>query len=258
MRTRTRKFIRNLINSLRRLFKLDKNLVINKYEVALFPKDFFASDLNLLLQELKKIDVFTDGVNTLIPIPNNAPREIPRLLLRSKDTTIGCNISFEKINIFWLNTKEKVSFTKSTSELNSIVDKISSILLSHTPTKKVRRVGFIKEYYYETEEPVKIISGKTIYDSVSDNLKDFILQFTYKLGDLNSYSDCNEVVIINSNAVKQIDKKKVLMITHDINTIQTQDISWGIQDIRDFITETNAKSDKENLVERFLVQNAES
>ncbi len=228
-------------------------LIINKYEVAIFPKDFYVSDLNSLMQEFKKIDVFANGVNTIIPLPPNAPREIPRLLLSSKDKLIGCNVTFDKINVYWLNSNEKANFSKPVAEITSLINTISQTIFSHTGTRRAKRIGFIKEYYIETDEPVGIVKGKTVSDTIASDLKDFILQLTFKLENLSSYSNCNEVVILNSGGMKQTEKKKVLMLTHDINTIQTEEVNWDSQQISQFITEAYSKSDKKSLKERFFV-----
>ncbi len=228
------------------------NLVINKYEVALFPRDFYASDLNTLLLELKTINAFKNGVNTLIPIPPDVPREIPRLILRSKDQSIGCNISFDKANLFWLNTKEKDDYSQTIDTIKKLTNQVGSVLMKHTPTKKVWRVGFIKEYYLESEATA-LIKGKTLVENLGNNLKDYLLQFTYKLENMTIHNNCNEVVIINSNAIKLTDKKKVVMLTHDINTVPTPPIDWDLNQIADFISEANDNSKPEELKARFFI-----
>ena len=205
-----------------------------------------------MLEEIKQnVKVFNDGINTIIPVPNDAPRDIPRILLRSKDSSIGCNISFNKINIFWLNTKEKTIFKIPIIDIQNLTEKLSSIILPLTPIKKVKRVGYINEFFYESENPVRLIEGKTIYKRVTKKLKDFAFRFTYKL-ELKIHLNCNKVITINSRGKKQTEEKKVIMLMDDINTSQRDDVNWGIQEIKNFIKEADKKIDKSVLMKSFF------
>ncbi len=230
---------------------MDKNLVINKYEVALFPKDFYIGDLSLLFDEAKKIPIFADGTNITIPLPPDAPREIPRVLLKSKDDSVVCNIGFDKANIFWINKKDSFTFKKNLPEILESVKKLSDIILSHTPTHKFKRIGYIKEYYYESDTPVSLIIGKTIYKEITSKLREVFFQLTYDRN-LKIYNDCNEVIFINSNAKKETDGKKVIVITSDINTIPSRDVNMDGKDIENFIKEADTLSDKKDLCDRFF------
>ena len=233
---------------------MENDLVINKYEVALFPKDFSTSDFNSLLEEIKKsLVMFADGFNTVIPVPLDAPREIPRILLRSKDNVIACNISLEKVNISWFNRKEIPGFTKSITEINSDIEKLSEILLLHTPTRRMKRVGYIKEYYLVSENPVEVLPNSNIGSKVKENLREFIFQLTYDFS-MSMYSNCNKVIILGKGKKQTGEKENVLMLTSDINTLQTKDVSWTTEDIKKFITEADKNSNKNDLYELFLKQ----
>ena len=231
-----------------------KKLIVNKYEIVLFPKDFYVSDISSLLEESKKIDIFSDGANSIIPLPPNAPREIPRILLRSKDSSIQCNIGFDKVNIVWVNSKESEGFKKSLADILNLTVELSEVLFPHIPTHTVKRIGYIQEFFAAYEKPLDIISETVLGGEVKTDLKEFTCQLLYGL-QLETYSECNQVFTLATGKKQTGEKENVLMLTNDINTLQTKDVNWKIEEIKKFITEVNRKSDKKDLGARFLKQN---
>jgi hypothetical protein len=232
---------------------MNENFFINKYEVALFPNDFVHSDFNALLEEIKKSLPEFDGLNIVVPVPSNAPKEMPRLILKSKNGILACNVSLEKTSIAWLNKKQTRKFKRPISEIQSTIIKLSDILLHHTPTYKMKRVGFIKEFVLETDEPVILVTGRTIYKKIAKNLRNYNFGFTYNLT-LKAWQNCNEVITIG-DAKKEKGKERALMVMDDINTFQEDDVNWGTENIKQFLQEADGKIDVNSLFKRFLKQN---
>ncbi|MDP2671651.1 MAG: hypothetical protein Q8P13_04320 [bacterium] len=225
----------------------ERNLVINKYEVALFPKDFYISDLNILLEEIRDgVDVFSDGNNIILPIPSTAPREIPRLLLRSKDNSVACNLSFDKINIQWINQTEISSFSLPLDKIQDLVGKLSDIIFHHSPSQnKMKRVGYIKEIFFLSQNPTKDISETVFKERLTENLRTFLFNLTFNLT-LNNI-DCNQVVTIGDGIKNVGNKGKVIMLMKDINTRQDKDMNWDSEKIKTFIQEADNKLDKKDM-----------
>ena len=66
----------------------------------------------LLLKIKEELGDLFDENPTIIPIPNDAPSEIPRIILNNKNASLSCNISLSKIELSSLFQKEKVAITK--------------------------------------------------------------------------------------------------------------------------------------------------
>lgn len=228
-------------------------LIVSKYEVALFPKDFYSSDFNELLEEIKVGISDFDGTNIVIPVPKDAPREIFRLILKSKDNGIECSISLEKISISWRNLDEKNEFNKTLDEIKSLVERLATIILNHTSTKKMARIGYIKEFFYVSEKPIDLLSGKTVFVKIAKGVRNFFFQFTYDL-ELGIWERCNEVITIGSGKKTTTVGKKstALMLMDDINTFQGDDVKWGIGKVKEFIDEADEKIKESDLLSRFL------
>jgi hypothetical protein len=226
---------------------MGKDIIINKYEVALFPKDFYISDLDILLEELKEeVDIFSEGNTVKIPIPTDAPRDIPRLILRSKNNSIVCNFGFDKVNIVWLNLRELSSFSVSIGEIQRIIEKLSNVILRHTPPpSKMKRIGYIKEIFFLSTTPSKEISRTIFKEKLIENLKSFIFRLSYsiKLEQL----ECNDVTSIGDGIKHTGDKEKVIMVMKDINTLPNTDMSWNATQIKKFISNVDAILEKNDI-----------
>ncbi len=249
IRQKTGKSPQELVLSfLAKLRKMD--LFINRYEIVLFPKDFYTTSFNSLLTEITESIQEFDGINIVIPTPSDAPREIPRILLRSKNNILTCNLSMDRVNIAWLNSHDDVKFEQSISNIKIIVEKLSNILLSYTKTKTVKRVGYIKELYYPADRAISVITNSTLHKKVVKDLKTFLLRFSYEKK-LKSWPNCNEIVIV-SDATTGKDKRKVILVTADINTHQDDDVEWETDKVLDFIEEANTEIRNKDLINRFI------
>ncbi len=110
----------------------------------------YVSDLDDLKRDLEnQVHAFTDCEFLVIPIPREAPRDIPRISISSKDKSIICNISFDKINIQWVNRPETSEYSISETNLYKTTKELSDVILRYTSQKgKIRRVGYIKEIFF--------------------------------------------------------------------------------------------------------------
>lgn len=222
---------------------LNSELIINKYEVVLFPNDFYTSDMNSFFEELKKelVDIF-DGNNILFPFFPNVPRDIPLIVLKSKNNSISCNFSLNKVDFFWLNLKEEADFLTPVKDIEKVIKKITSILFRYTK-KKIKRVGFIKEVFFESQNPAKAISNIILKEKLTNKMNSYFIRLGYNFSFDGISLPCNEIITV-SDGVKQTGTKgKVVIFSKDINTSQKDDANWGLTEIMTFIK----KSDEEKL-----------
>lgn len=225
-------------------------LYVNKYEVALFPQNFIVEDLNSFLEEIKKeLTIFSDGNNIILPLPKNAPSDIPRILLKSKDNSVACNLGFEKINISWFNLAESYKFPVQVNKIKEIVETLSDIIFRHTaPDSKMKRVGYIKEIFFITENPTKEIENKVD----TKKLRNFLFRLTYDFKLKNIPNPCNKVIVAVDGVKQTGRKEKVIILQSDINTLQTERINWETQKIKEFIEEADKESSNNAIYYQFF------
>ena len=77
------------------------NFKVQKIQLTLFPKNFNLVDKIKVANDLKvKMEGLFNGKSTILPLPIDAPLEIPRIILQSKDNFFGCNIAIPRIDFF--------------------------------------------------------------------------------------------------------------------------------------------------------------
>jgi len=88
-----------------------------------------------------------DGDPIVLPIPNDAPPEIPRIILKNKSESYSLNISQNRIDLFFNEKSLKNNLpTRELSDVNQeFLDKTNLIIRSilKTSPTRVARLGFI-------------------------------------------------------------------------------------------------------------------
>ncbi len=88
---------------------LESNLT--RLQAVLFIKSLDLSNplsLAVFLKEDKGLPF--DGPETVLPVPADAPLEIPRIILKSSDGVFNCNVSANRIDLFFNETgQSKIS-----------------------------------------------------------------------------------------------------------------------------------------------------
>jgi hypothetical protein len=124
-------------------------------ETVALQSAFFVTNVNLsdkldVANKVKKGLGILDGDPTILPVPNDAPLEIPRIILTSKNKAFSCNISPERID-FVIN-KSKVP--ESNIDLEEEILKTSEILskLIHKSLNwSVYRLALISQFKHRPE-----------------------------------------------------------------------------------------------------------
>lgn len=143
-------------------------------ETILWQSAFFVSNVDLsdkldVANKIKEELDILDGDPTVLPVPNDALLEIPRIILASKNKAFSCNISPERID-FVIN-QSKV--TELNVDLEKNILKKSEILskLIHKSLRwSVHRLALISQFKYKPEAGVlsfmkNLFSEQFGYDS---------------------------------------------------------------------------------------------
>jgi hypothetical protein len=103
-------------------------------QIALFFRNQFEGAFEELALKVK--NKFIGAQSQYLPIPPNAPPEIPRLMLSS--TNMNLNFSKNRVDIFFTTPDGMVNITK---DILSIIDQYEIV---------VDRIGFVQKRFFET------------------------------------------------------------------------------------------------------------
>ena len=203
-----------------------------EYRLGIFFKDFYITNINKLLDDL--IDNFPmyDGSTTTLPIPDDVQnRDIPRIILKSQDSQLECQISFSKVVFVWRSKEESL-------DIHSLIDdyivKLQNTLLGEY---KVVRLGFATVNFemFKNQSIPRILSAGT------SNLVEYSTVVVYK-GALKDSTPVNKRFdFIKGNSPEG---KKVLVSQSDIGTLEATELDKNLSEINIIVREMSALGDE--------------
>ena len=209
-------------------------LVAELYQVNLFPKDFFLSDIKSLYSNLVLLPQFKDGKNQIIPIPSDAPREIPRITLMSKDAGLECVVGFEKISITWRNTGDTVDWDVT----NTVIETVTKTIIDYTYGKiPTNRVGLVYRFYtqFSTKaESVSSFANLLNKKSLLASATEVNLSITTDIN-IGSITECNKVVNVMTTK-RLVDEKPAVTIQADLNNRPNKDKTLNMDNVMQLLS----------------------
>jgi hypothetical protein len=201
----------------------DKNqFKFHSIQFVLFPEFFNMPEPNKRSEFLAKFkERFSDAQETILPIPNDAPKDIPTMILNVQNSY---SIRFAQSRIdfhFNSNSKEEKSIEHIfSSEFKPLAnDLVKTIEDNLTNTIKIKKVGCIIRSYIEAEQPASkfenIIKERTeIFDF--SNTSEFMIRNLKKrkLKIKDNNFKINEIVLIKNQELNN----NVLFVEFDMNT----------------------------------------
>lgn len=192
---------------------------VQKIQFALFPKNFNPIDKSKIASELKsKTGGIFDGPETILPLPIDAPLEIPRIMLQSKNGEYVCNIAIPRIDLFQ-NVNASKKFEEVKDEFLDKVKKVASYFIQDQGIT-IGRMGFVVEFIADTEKsPAILLRDNLIKDGAYfksiEKIRSVLLAFTenYTLGDF----ELNKQIMFDS--LKSTTSKEFLLLRYDNNTL---------------------------------------
>lgn len=191
---------------------------IIQIQTAVFTKNFnIPNDLDraTLLTEINTHSgTIFNGQPTLLPIPNDAPQEIPRYILNSSDGKFGCNIALSRTDIFYkIPTESTENFEQLLEVHRNNAENIFTFLLSKGIV--INRIGFIV-----TAEKILSSGEGTSLDYLRSNFirEDKLntpkeLTLNYNRSSRSENFEMNNLITLSAKAVGGISMQT------DINTI---------------------------------------
>lgn len=191
--------------------------IIKKIQTAIFIKNFQIQNeyekSNLLLELRGKVGGIFNGQPILIPVPNDAPPEIPRIVLNSADNLYSCNIALNRSDIFFnvsncIKNDIDTLFEKQKNNSLSIFDYLKE------KNAVIIRIGFVVDTDYQNSEGVEFLKNKFSKGEKFDNPKE--LSFRY-----NKETKIGNTTIAMNNLMTISGKKgsNIIQVQLDINTL---------------------------------------
>jgi hypothetical protein len=179
-------------------------------------------------------------VTQQLPIPNDAPNEIPRLILSYKDFNL--NVAKNRLDLF-LKNKELAK---------TVVSNINDVILEQL-SLSVKKIGFVKNYF--ATENIASLKGLLKKEGISElNLKEIVIRIN-EGRDIETYP-CNNIeslsngFVIEKTADGQETKTEGIIIGRDLNTLTEEaiDKQFNKQEIEKLIAAFEIESEKFILV----------
>jgi hypothetical protein len=207
-----------------------------------------SSDSSNILKKLFKLDTkLFDGAPTVLPLPPDAPPDIPRITLQDKANTLRLEIALHRMNIYRLKGNEEDFIIPI--QFHEIASPFLNSLLREFGTKCVRLAAVIKRYY-KIENPASEIvnhfNKESFLKEPFDRPSEFELH-SLKKYNLPDFDDVNSWVRVKSGIIhaKGATPKPAIIIEQDINTFAEDMVNKDFSEdqIHNFYEKTNEEFD---------------
>ncbi len=190
--------------------------MVKSIQAALFIASIDLTNKITVANELKSslIKIF-NGEPLILPIPDDAPPEIPIIILKSKDESFALNIARSRIDLFFKNIRNAdISVDSVSSDLLALINDISRILFKKFSCT-INRMGTIATLSLDKEDSVtdlvSHLDGK--YFNASGKCEAQVHLLSKE--DLGEYQVNNWVRVVAQDHEPRNDK---LLVVTDINT----------------------------------------
>jgi len=192
---------------------------LQSFQAAFFSNGFpLENKLDFATKLVAAIKHF-DGEPALLPIPSDAPTEIPRIILKSKDTKFICNVSLQRVDLFFNpKTEQEQDFSNLMKSIEGVLKKTVSFF--ETSKIKINRAGVSVNLIKDLEEGSnnylckKYLKTGLIADSSELELH-ILNKFDLKKFKINRWI---RIKTLREKSVPENDK--LLSINIDINSLQ--------------------------------------
>lgn len=183
-----------------------------------------------------------DGELTSLPLPKDAPLEIPRLIMNSNDGAWKLEVSGERTNIIF---NKPLNLSIEEPSLDVFSSYALNIFKSYQTIKdlRVQRLALNTERIFNTEgkEPSQFIADKFCRDEYLT--KPFNKTKGFEIHSLKKYQhqdfDLNSWVRVKSANLQNDSKTPVVLVKNDLNTysfLESPNTSFNIDDLERFFS----------------------
>lgn len=189
-------------------------------------KDIMYEQLILDIRKAVKEKFISPSI--ILPIPDDAPPEIPRVILETFDKRIKITLAKNRCDFFY-----DYRYDNNNSQINTkIIDyavQLANVL--HNKGFVFRRIGIVTKYFVLVDNPTDVI--KNSLTKLSD---DDIVEISIRINRRKLYNSFNvNDVYSYDQGIRANDRKQGILITRDVNTVHINETILSFDDVHDFI-----------------------
>ena len=217
-------------------------------QTAFFTPGLVLTDKLIQSSEIiKETGSLFNGDPIILPIPNDAPAEFPRMILKSKDERYILEIKSSRIDFIVKDEKnDKPQKNYPALFIKDYQDKLQSVSLAiiNIFKAKIVRLGYVLSLQFKVDNAVEIV--KKSYIKKNKFIED---TFDFNIGFLNkiTINNLDTNIWFRTNALRSPEKdkdNKVLSVMFDTNTVPEKILDLTQQDVIGFAQTTNEYIDK--------------
>ena len=164
----------------------------------------------------------------ILPIPDDAPPEIPRVILETFNKKIKITIAKNRCDFFY-DYKNTSSNTKLDTKIIDYAEKLANVL--DNKGFLFNRIGIVAKYFVLVKNPTEKI--KESLTKLTDN---DIVEISIRINRRKQYDSfsVNDVYTYDQ-AIRANDKKHGILITRDINTLHIEETILSPTEVNEFV-----------------------
>lgn len=188
-----------------------------KIQLALFFKNTLDRPDEEYINLNKDMNNLFDNTPTILPIPDNAPGDIPIVQLSSKKEGYRANISRKRADLF-LEPNKNNSDENIDKIMKDFSIKVENFIDFFVNVCRINRMGFVVDNIIISKDSVKKINEKYFKEDLSDSLE---LKLRFNHRDKINKFNYNNITDISNVKVNMNNKEKTGILIHkDLNNIQ--------------------------------------
>lgn len=126
---------------------------IKSIQAAIFSPINLSDKLKVAQGIREGLNGILDGEPLIMPIPEDAPPEIPRIILKSKDGTYSCNVNTGRIGLIFNEKSEpKLSLANAKKQILPLFRKLSEIVVDQKIANEINRLGLVFNFFIKLSE----------------------------------------------------------------------------------------------------------
>lgn len=213
------------VNSLRYLLSNAAAVLFASYDLS--NKLDAAQSLN------RKTKHILDSDPVLLPIPDDAPAEIPRIILASKDQRYRCNVATGRLEFAFVEGGEPQKKMEDVREQFLTVLRTIASVLKEEWKARVFRLGFVTGLLAFHSDPVGLLKGEYIREGALGSPQQLEVHTLSRLTlddvEVNRWCRLSTIAIPTQKG-----ERKALSVIFDINTITDKKHDFGVDSLTAF------------------------
>jgi hypothetical protein len=192
-----------------------------KVQLALFFKNTLDRPDEEYMNLNKEMNNLFNNTPTIIPVPDDAPKDIPVVQLSSKEKGYRANISRKRADLFFdpnKNDKNDKNIDEIMKDFNIKVDNFIDFFVNIC---RINRMGFVVDNIFISKDSVKKINKRYLKEDLSDSLE---LKLRFNRRNKINQFNYNNITDISNVKVNIDNKEKTGILIHkDLNNVQISD-----------------------------------